>query len=118
MQTVVKMMNTYVEGCVNWLLPAKVNFTAMPIALIDMTDTDPTVEQIEMKIRGFFFPYIGATRYIMTTAKTATAKQKMRNPSSPVSMSSLKICHRSHTWPNRIVQNLVDRLNIFVRRRM
>ena len=48
MQTTVKMMNTYVEGWVNWLLPAKVNLTAMPIALIDMTDTDPTVEQIEM----------------------------------------------------------------------
>jgi hypothetical protein len=87
MQTAVKMMNTYVEGWVNWLLPANVNLTAMPIALIDMTDTDPTVEQIEMKMRGFFFPCIGATRYIMTTAKTATAKQKMRNPRVSVSLS-------------------------------
>jgi hypothetical protein len=76
------MMNTYVEGCVNWLLPAKVNLTAIPIALTDMTDTDPTVEQIERKMRGFFFPCTGATRYIITTAKTATVKQKMRNPSN------------------------------------
>lgn len=48
MQTPVRMMKTYVEGCENWLLPAKVNFSAMPKAFTDMTDTDPTVEQIEM----------------------------------------------------------------------
>jgi hypothetical protein len=47
MHTTVRMMKTYVEGCVNWLLPAKVNLTAMPMAFTDMTDTDPTVEQIE-----------------------------------------------------------------------
>jgi hypothetical protein len=47
MQTVVKMIKTYVEGCVNWLFPPNVNFTAIPNALTDITDTDPTVEQIE-----------------------------------------------------------------------
>ena len=47
MQTAVTMMNTYVEGCVNWFLPANVNLTAIPIALTDMTDTDPAVEQME-----------------------------------------------------------------------
>ena len=56
MQTAVTMIKTYVEGCVNWLLPAKVNLTAIPIAFTDITDTDPTVEQIDRKIRGFFFP--------------------------------------------------------------
>jgi hypothetical protein len=29
------------------LLPASVNFTAIPKALTDMTETDPTVEQID-----------------------------------------------------------------------
>jgi hypothetical protein len=47
MQTVVSMINTYVEGCENWLLPAKVSLTAIPNALTDMTETDPTVEQID-----------------------------------------------------------------------
>lgn len=47
MQTVVKIMKTYVEAWLNWLCPAKVSFTAMPKALTDMTETDPTVEQIE-----------------------------------------------------------------------
>jgi hypothetical protein len=47
---------------VNWLLPPKVSLRAIPKALTDMTDTEPTVEQIEMKISGFFFPYMGATR--------------------------------------------------------
>lgn len=41
------MPNAYVDGCVNWLLPANVNFRAMPKALIAMTDTDPTNEQID-----------------------------------------------------------------------
>jgi hypothetical protein len=54
----------------------------MPIALTDMTDTDPTVEQIERKMSGFFLPYNGATLYIMTTAKTPTIRQKMRNPAT------------------------------------
>lgn len=48
MHTVVKIMKTYVEGCVNWFFPAKVSFTAMPKALMDMTETEPTVEQMEM----------------------------------------------------------------------
>lgn len=61
MQTPVKIMKTYVDACVNWLLPAKVNFTAIPNALTDITDTDPTVEQIDRYMRGFFFPYFGAT---------------------------------------------------------
>ena len=80
MQTVVRIMKTYVDGCVNWLLPAKVNLTAIPKALTDMTETDPTVEQIERYMRGFFFPYRGATRYIMMIAKMSTMKQKKRNP--------------------------------------
>lgn len=48
MQAVVKMMKTYVEGCINWLLPARVNFKAIPNAFTDITETEPTVEQIEM----------------------------------------------------------------------
>lgn len=62
MQTIVTMMNTYVEGEVNWFLPPSVNFRAIPKALTDMTVTDPTVEQIEMNINGFFLPCLGATR--------------------------------------------------------
>lgn len=62
MQTTVKMMKTYVEGCENWLLPSKVNLTAIPIALTAMTEMDPTVEQMDRKTKGFFFPYNGATR--------------------------------------------------------
>jgi len=42
---------------------------------MDMTDTEPTVEQIEIYTSGFFLPYIGAILYIMTAAKTATMKQ-------------------------------------------
>lgn len=56
MQTTVTIINTYVEACVNWLFPPNVNFTAMPKALTDMTEIEPTVEQMERKIRGFFFP--------------------------------------------------------------
>lgn len=41
-------MKTYVEGCVNWLFPPSVSFKAIPKALIDMTETEPTLEQIEM----------------------------------------------------------------------
>jgi hypothetical protein len=64
-----------VEAWVNWLLPPNVNFNAMPNALTDMTETDPTVEQIEIKMSGFFFPCTGATRKIMTVEKIATARQ-------------------------------------------
>lgn len=46
MQTAVTIMKTYVEGCENWLFPAKVSLRAMPNALTDMTDTEPTREQI------------------------------------------------------------------------
>ena len=42
------MPKTYVLGCVNWLLPLKVNLTATPNPLIAITDTEPTNEQIEM----------------------------------------------------------------------
>lgn len=62
MQTVQRMIKTYVDGCENWLLPAKVSFTAIPNAFTDMTETPPTVEQIDRYIRGFFFPYFGAIR--------------------------------------------------------
>ena len=48
MHTATTMIKTYVEGCVNWLLPAKVNFKAIPNAFTDITDTAPTVEQIEI----------------------------------------------------------------------
>ena len=47
MQTTTTIANTYVEGCVNWFWPAKVSFTAIPNPLIDMTETDPTVEQMD-----------------------------------------------------------------------
>lgn len=50
------MINTYVEACVNWLLPPMVNFKAIPNALIDITETEPTVEHIERYIKGFFLP--------------------------------------------------------------
>lgn len=62
-----------------------VNFRAIPNAFTDITDTAPTVEQIDMYTSGFFFPYFGPTLYIIITAKTATAKQKKRNPSMTVS---------------------------------
>jgi hypothetical protein len=50
------MMKTYVDAWVNWFLPPKVSFNAMPNALTDMTDTEPTVEHIEMYTSGFFLP--------------------------------------------------------------
>jgi hypothetical protein len=62
MQKPVTIKKTYVDACVNWLLPLNVSFRAIPKALTDMTETEPTVEQIEIKIKGFFFPCIGATR--------------------------------------------------------
>lgn len=62
MQKAVTMAKTYVDAWTNWLLPPIVSFTAIPKALTDITEMEPTVEQIEMKIRGFFFPYTGATR--------------------------------------------------------
>lgn len=61
MATAVTIMKTYVEGNLNWLLPFKVSLRAIPNALIDMTETDPTVEQMDKYIRGFFLPYFGAT---------------------------------------------------------
>ena len=48
MQTTVTIMKAYVDGYVNWFSPANVNFRAMPKALTDMTETEPTVEQIDM----------------------------------------------------------------------
>ena len=48
MQTTTTMAKAYVDGCVNWFFPLIVNLSAIPKALIDITDTDPTVEQIEM----------------------------------------------------------------------
>jgi hypothetical protein len=60
MQQMVTMANAQVEGCVSWLCPFKVNFKAMPKALTDMTDTDPTVEHIDMYMSGFLLPYMGA----------------------------------------------------------
>lgn len=47
MHTAVKIMKTYVEGWLNWLWPAKVSLSAIPKALTDMTEMDPTVEQME-----------------------------------------------------------------------
>lgn len=47
MQNAVRIMNMYVEAWVNWLFPAKVSFSAIPKAFTDMTETEPTVEQIE-----------------------------------------------------------------------
>jgi len=75
MQTMVTIAKAYVEGCVNWLCPFSVSFKAIPNAFTDITDTEPTVEHMEIKIRGLFFPYFGAILYIMTKAKTATAMQ-------------------------------------------
>ena len=60
MQQTVTMAKAYVDGWVSWLFPFRVNFKAIPKALADITDTDPTVEQIEMNIKGFFFPCFGA----------------------------------------------------------
>ena len=74
------MANVYVEGLLNWLCPPRVNLSAMPNALTDMTETDPTVEQIEMNTKGFFFPCFGATLYIITQENTATAAQYNKNP--------------------------------------
>ena len=54
------MANAQVEGCVSWLFPFNVNFKAMPKALTDITDTDPTVEHIDINMSGFFFPCFGA----------------------------------------------------------
>lgn len=48
MQKPVTIAKTYVDACTNWLFPPRVNFTAMPNALTDMTETEPTVEQIEI----------------------------------------------------------------------
>lgn len=59
MQTATRIMKTYVEACVNWFLPPKVSFTAIPNALTDITDTEPTVEHMDMYMSGFFLPYIG-----------------------------------------------------------
>lgn len=47
MQSAVRIIKTYVDACVNWLFPANVSFSAMPKAFTDMTETEPTVEQIE-----------------------------------------------------------------------
>ena len=60
MQQIVTMANAQVEGCVSWLFPFNVNFKAMPKALTDITDTDPTVEHIDINMSGFFFPCFGA----------------------------------------------------------
>ncbi len=59
-----------------------VSFRAIPNALTDMTDTEPTVEQIEIYIKGFRFPYVGDTLYIMTDEKRMTARQYKTNPAS------------------------------------
>jgi hypothetical protein len=48
MHTITTIANAYVEGCENWLFPANVSLRAIPNALTAMTDTDPTVEQIDM----------------------------------------------------------------------
>lgn len=48
MQDMVTMPKTYVLGCENWLLPARVSLTATPKPLMDMTETEPTTEQMEM----------------------------------------------------------------------
>lgn len=64
----------------NWLLPASDNFSAIPNALTDMTETEPTVEQIEMYISGFRLPYFGAYLYIMTVEKATAAVQYSRKP--------------------------------------
>lgn len=47
----------------------------MPKALMDMTEMEPTVEQIDRYISGFFLPYLGAIRYIIILAKTETRRQ-------------------------------------------
>ncbi|CAG8830407.1 7303_t:CDS:1, partial [Gigaspora rosea] len=40
------------------------NLRAIPNPLQDITDIDPTKEQIDKYTKGFFFPYIGTTRDI------------------------------------------------------
>jgi len=67
MQRADMIINTYVDGWVNWLLPAKVSFSAMPNPLQDITDIDPTNEQIERYTKGSFLPYFGTMRYIEKT---------------------------------------------------
>jgi len=47
MQPTTKITKTYVEGCVNWLLPANVILRAIPNALMNMMETEPAVEQME-----------------------------------------------------------------------
>lgn len=47
MQATMIMTKTYVEGCVNWLSPANVIFSAVPKALIAMMEMEPVVEQME-----------------------------------------------------------------------
>ena len=48
MHTVDTIINTYVEAFTNWLFPAKVNFRAIPNALTDITDMEPTTEHMEI----------------------------------------------------------------------
>jgi hypothetical protein len=74
MQTTVIVVKTYVDGWVNWLLPAKVSFKAIPKALIAMMEMEPTSEHIETKTSGFFLPCTGAILYTMTTVNVHTAR--------------------------------------------
>ena len=94
--------NTYVVGCVNWLLPANVNLTATPKPLIAIMETEPTREQIEIYTMGFVRPYFGTTEYIMKRENTTTQKQYNRNPNR-IAISLEKLVKVKHMFETHLV---------------
>ena len=83
-----------------------------------MTETDPTVEQIDMYIKGFCFPYTGATLYIMIDENTATAKQYNKKPGKVNQKTASTRLSEYHTGIHGVMQYLIDSLYFLVRRGM
>lgn len=90
----------------------------MPKALTDMTDTEPTVEHIEMYTKGLDFPYFGPNLYIMRVANIATAAQYRRKPKA-LNSESVPLCeHQGRTWLYCILQQIFHSFDLFVGRCM
>ena len=72
--------NIYVEGWLNWLLPATVNLTAIPNALTAITESDPTKEHTERYTIGLVFPHLGTTFQIIPTTTNMTKIPYTKKP--------------------------------------
>ena len=101
----------------NWFLPNIVNRKARLNALTHMMDRAPASEQMVRYTRALFFPYNGATLYIMRRMIAMERRANMMNAVERVQLHcTFIIAGQLRTWLFGVGEYLVDCLDFLVRR--